>query len=381
MYISAFPTLTVQQIIASPIRTQVPFQSLKMWGFGRSAIYAAVRALNMRSTEAILMPAYHCGVEVEVVRRAGVDVVFYDLRKDGSVDIEDLRSRCDGRTRAIFLIHYYGFPQPMEPIQALCRERGLYLVEDCAHAFLSSFNGKWLGKFGDAAIYSIRKSLPVPDGGALLINNPRLRVSPPRELPNRRTTARATTLLFLEGVRMHAPGWVAACTQGFLKLGRWLLGAAKTTTGSATLGMVVPSAWEFLPSMGNLGMSRFSRRVLKRADFKSIIQERRNNYTALAAAIKDIPGLEVWSGELSEGVCPLVLPIRVSKRGRLREGLARRGIGTYVMGDPIHPSVPREDFPISALLSAQILGLPVHQDIRPPHIEYMAETLRLLQAR
>lgn len=329
------------------------------------------------------MPAYHCGVEVEAARGAGASVVFYDLRKDGSIDMEDLRSRCDGRTRAIFLIHYYGFPQPMEPIQALCRERGFYLLEDCAHAFLSSYSGQWLGTFGDAAIFSIRKSLPVPDGGALLINNPKLRVSPPQEqeFPNRRTTARTATLLFLEGVRMHAPGWVAACTQEFMKLGWWLLRAAKATTGSATLGMFVPSVMGFSQTMANLGMSTFSHRILKRVDFYEVIQKRRTNYTVLAAAIKGIPELEVWSEELPGGVCPHVLPILVSKRDRLREALARRGIGTYVMGDPIHPSVPREDFPISALLSAQILGLPVHQDVRPSHIEYMAETLRRLLAR
>ena len=113
----------------------------------------------------------------------------------------------------------------------------------------------------------------------------------------------------------------------------------------------------------------------------AVIQQRRANYAALTAAIKDIPGLDVWSEELPEGVCPLVLPIRVAQRNRLRDALARRGIGTYVMGDPLHPSVPREDFPISSLLAAQVLGLPIHQDVRPPHIDYMAETLRRFLAR
>lgn len=378
VYISAFPSLRLRHFRrASPARLEL-FQPLQWWGYGRSALYACIQALRLDGSESILMPAYHCGVEIEVANYCGLNVVFYDVRADGSVDVEELRSRLDQRTRAVILIHYYGFPQYIEPILRLCREREIFLIEDCAHALLSRYHGYWLGTFGDATIFSLAKSVPVPDGGALLINNPKLTPVAPRSRPSHRTTLRNATLLALDGAKMNGAPWMNGGARWASKLGRSALRALKASSRSKSFGIVAPSDWEFSPSLADLMMSRLSHRILKNIDFAPIVEKRRRNYVALSRLIKDVPGVELWREELPKGVCPLVLPIRVERRDALREKLAERGIGTYAMGASLHPSVPKEEFPSAARLSEQVLGLPIHQDVRSHHIDYMADTLRAL---
>ena len=81
------------------------------------------------------------------------------------------------------LIHYLGFPGPVQEVRALCQRRGLALIEDCAHALFSRLGDRSLGTFGDLAIFSPWKSLPLPDGGLLRVNDVRLS-------PRCRSTAR-----------------------------------------------------------------------------------------------------------------------------------------------------------------------------------------------
>ena len=55
---------------------------------------------------------------------------------------DDLESRIGPRTRAILVVHLYGFPVDMQPLLALARERGLVVVEDCSHAHGATLDGR-----------------------------------------------------------------------------------------------------------------------------------------------------------------------------------------------------------------------------------------------
>ncbi len=73
------------------------------------------------------------------------------------------------RTRAIVVIHEYGHPHPQ--LGKLCetaRDRGIPLIEDCAYSFDSTLDGVPLGSFGDFAVFSLSKVLPVSAGGVLV---------------------------------------------------------------------------------------------------------------------------------------------------------------------------------------------------------------------
>jgi len=81
-----------------------------------------------------------------------------------------------GNTKAVLAYHQYGFPQKMDIIAEFCSRKGLYLIEDCAHAFYSSFEGQRLGTFGNAAIFSFSKFFPSILGGGLVSGDKELLV-------------------------------------------------------------------------------------------------------------------------------------------------------------------------------------------------------------
>ena len=77
------------------------------------------------------------------------------------------------RTRAILVIHEYGYPHPhLDELIQTARERRIPLIEDCAHSLDSSTDDAPLGSFGDFAIFSLSKVLPVPAGGILASGAP-----------------------------------------------------------------------------------------------------------------------------------------------------------------------------------------------------------------
>ena len=127
----------------------------------------------------ILMPAYigqspreGSGV-FDPIRQTKSNYVFYKLKDNLQVDIEDVEVKINAdNIRAILLIHYFGFPQKeIFRIKELCARNNVILIEDCAHTLTSSVAGKKLGDIGDFAFYSLHKLLACEDGGCLQVNN------------------------------------------------------------------------------------------------------------------------------------------------------------------------------------------------------------------
>jgi dTDP-4-amino-4,6-dideoxygalactose transaminase len=113
------------------------------------------------------------------VLAAGGMPVFGDCRRDdlclSLAEVERLIERKD--PAAVFLVHIGGhiaFDAPA--IAALCRDRGVRLIEDCAHAHGASWNDRRPGTFGDAGIYSLyaTKTISTGEGGVLVSRHPQL---------------------------------------------------------------------------------------------------------------------------------------------------------------------------------------------------------------
>ena len=72
--------------------------------------------------------------------------------------------------KVILAVHYFGFSSKIQSLVELCNAHEVKVIEDCSHSFLTSIGGEPVGSFGHVAIFSMRKTLPVYDGGALRIN-------------------------------------------------------------------------------------------------------------------------------------------------------------------------------------------------------------------
>src|SRR5262249_14275549 len=101
-----------------------------------------------------------------------LQVDFYSTKRDCTVDLLDIIGRITPTTRALLVVHYFGFPQGIHELREICKRHQIALIEDCAHVLCGDIDGQPLGSFGDAAIFSWRKFLPIYDGGELVINRP-----------------------------------------------------------------------------------------------------------------------------------------------------------------------------------------------------------------
>src|SRR5262249_39357721 len=97
----------------------------------------------------------------------------YPVGTRWTLDPEEIERRITPRTRGILMTHFAGFPGPASQLRALADRHGLVLIEDCAQALLSVDGEVPVGTTGDAAIFSLRKTLPVPHGGALVFTGRR----------------------------------------------------------------------------------------------------------------------------------------------------------------------------------------------------------------
>jgi len=194
------------------------------WAFtGRVALYHGVRTLNLPAQSTILVPAYHQGVEIDALLASGHTLRYYRVGEQLRIDLADVEQRLDDTVSALYVIHYFGFAQPLEPIRRLCASRRLKLIEDCALSLFSRDNGTWLGSVGDLAIFSVYKTLPLPHGGFVVTKSER----PTKALP---PAPRVSTFvqmgdLLQQGLRASGWGqldaWAVRTSRQFAKMIRW----------------------------------------------------------------------------------------------------------------------------------------------------------------
>lgn len=330
----------------------------------RNAIYHLVRSLGIASNQTVLVPAYHHGNEVRAIRAAGASVRFYPITRTLDPDLDALRKLCRSDVRALFVIHYLGWPQPIEELLSLCRERGLVLIEDCALALFSKTNGRPLGSFGDYAIYCLYKTLPLPHGGLLVQNTRVLKELAELELDpcGFASVAGRHAELTLDWLRSRANGAGKALAELKRMTGRALsaLGVRRLPVGDT--GFDLDSV--------NIGMSPSSSSLLHRFDYDAIPRKRREHFLFLHRKLAGRATL--LEKDLAEGVCPLFFPLLVPDKRAAAEALRQRGIGAVEFWNEGDPEAGREAFPQVQFLRDHLLELPIHQELTPPHLEYMA---------
>ena len=300
------------------------------------------------------MPSFHCGVEVQAAIDAGLEVGFYRIQPDLTMDLQDLAAKLDAKPGPVLAIHYFGFGQPgIESLAELCRRAGVALIEDCAHALFSRHAGRELGEFAPLAIFSLRKTLPLLEGGALKVNAPF--DAPPQGgfsvAPYRLYLKYAARACLGEGLAASYRRW------------RWGGDANEPTPPSLERDRYEDR------------LSALSRRLAAAADPSSVVDRRRRNWAALDARLA---GAGKVFETLPDGVCPLFLPIWVAERGPVMRRLAALGVETFLFGAFSHPRMDSAAFPEAERLREEILCLPVHDQLTERSLDHMAAALGAL---
>ncbi|MCB0393892.1 MAG: DegT/DnrJ/EryC1/StrS family aminotransferase [Bdellovibrionales bacterium] len=122
---------------------------------GTSAITAALRVLGVGPGDEVILPTNTFFATAEAVVEVGGKPVLCECKDSNySVDVIDLESRINSRTRAIMPVHLYGLPAEMDELEKVAKAKGLYLIEDSAQAHLAKYKGRSVGTFGDFATFS-----------------------------------------------------------------------------------------------------------------------------------------------------------------------------------------------------------------------------------
>jgi perosamine synthetase len=365
-----FPSVGKAQFFALPSRSTYYL----FWA--RNAIYHGLRALNVRAGENVLVPSYHCTSVVEPILQYGGDVKFYNVGLDLQPDIDDIEKKIDAKTRVVLVIHYFGFPQPIVKIKEFCQERGLYLIEDCAHVLQGrTEEGIVLGTSGDISIFSWRKFLPVYDGGQLVINNPALKLDSRWDSGSPLFTLKiAKNLLdkLMEDSNSRLVKQIAKLSHTPSAIFRRVAAAngydrSISTVNSYDLDFDLASA--------NLKMSGLSQYIMGNTDIGDVADKRRRNYRLLAEAIKPMEGVRALYPSLPNYTVPWVFPLLTYGVENLHLRLREQRIPATNWSGVIHRSLLLNRFPDARVLYDNIVFLPIHQSLQEYEIETMLRVL------
>lgn len=141
---------------------------------GTVALHLALLALGIGPGDEVIVPTLTYIAAVNAIRYTGATPVFVDsLTATWQMDPQDVEQKLSARTRAIMAVHIYGHPCDMEALGALAKERGIFLIEDCAEAFGSRYGNQHVGTFGDIATFSFfgNKTITTGEGGMVVTSD------------------------------------------------------------------------------------------------------------------------------------------------------------------------------------------------------------------
>ena len=369
IFVPAFPTLAPEMLLRRREASRhYPFSSptVRYFYFARNAIWHTVKMLGLDRGE-VLAPAYHHGVEIESLLDAGARVKFYRIGRKFDVDLDDVERKISSRTTALYLTHFAGFPGPVREMKRLAEKHALPLIEDCALSLFSMDGDRPLGLTGEVAIFCLYKVLPVPNGGALVINGPDRSGLPELPPPPLSSTFSLLSSSLLRNVALRGgkPG---------RRLRKVALGLGKKSLKAAHIAPVLTGTQHFDRAHLNLGISGLTRQIALGQDVARIIARRRRNYLFLLEQLRDLS--EPMFATLPAGVVPLFYPMLVDDNRSTVEKLIARGIEAVDFWRDFHPACPAAEFPEVATLRRRMMEVPCHQDLTLPTMAKIAACVR-----
>jgi len=314
-----------------------------------TALHLALLAAGVGPGDEVVLPAFTFVATAAAVMYAGATPVFADIVSlaDPSLDPAEVEALIGERTKAVIAVHYAGYAAPVDRLAAICEQRGLALIEDCAHAPSATLGGRRLGSFGLAGAFSFfsNKVLAIGEGGALLSDD--------------------------EG---------AAAQARLQRSQAMTAGTAERHTGRASGYDVTALGFNYRMDdpRAALLLSR-----MRRLDDE--IERRRELTRAYRERLRDIDGVALTYADeqVAESSCYMlaVMLAEADRRDDVRLALRERGVQTTVMYPGIHRfSAYRERFggvelPRTELAAASQLTLPLFPHLTDGQLDRVVTSL------
>ena len=133
---------------------------------GTVALELALYALGIGPGDEVVVPSRTFIASASCAVMRGAKPVVADIDPvSQNITAETIARVLSPRTKAIVAVHLAGWPCDMDPIKKLARDRGLYVIEDCAQAHGATYKGKKVGSLGDVAAFSFCQDKIMTTGG------------------------------------------------------------------------------------------------------------------------------------------------------------------------------------------------------------------------
>ncbi|WP_317984441.1 DegT/DnrJ/EryC1/StrS family aminotransferase [Bacillus cabrialesii] len=320
---------------------------------GTAALHMALLALGIGEGDEVIVPSFTFCSSVNVILHVGATPVFADICEDDlCIDPEDVRQKLSPRTKAVIAVHFAGYPANLDELSSICKENGLYLIEDAAHALGTRYKGKMIGTHGDAVCFSFyaTKNITTGEGGALILKDEEA----------------------AERARLY--GWHGITKNAWNRYGE---------KGSWRYDVLLPgfkyNMTDIQAALGLVQLKRAAEIQEKRTRIANYYASELTNQSKRAELpLTDIPSHITHSWHL--------FILRVKKRGEMErdqfiENMKAKHIGLSVHFIPVHMHpYYKEHFPaklpVTERIFPEIVSLPLYSQLSKENCQYIVQSIK-----
>ncbi len=144
---------------------------------GTVALHIALLALGIGKDDDVIVPTFTYIASVNAIQYTGAKPIFVDSNPvTWQIDPKKIEEKISEKTKAIMAVHIYGHPCDMDELSKIANKYNLFIIEDCAEAIGTYYNGKHAGTFGHISTFSFfgNKAITTGEGGMVCTNDDNL---------------------------------------------------------------------------------------------------------------------------------------------------------------------------------------------------------------
>ena len=349
MYIPVSPTLS-PLVALRALFLSAKFKnnsSIQYFSHARGGLIEAIKLIaiskSIQGKLKIWLPAYICDTVPIALIDQSIEVAYYPV-ESLEPDYLGMKNLNLSVNDFFLLVHYFGFMISAQDALEFCNANHLVMIEDCAHSISRNIKRGAIGSTGAAAIFGMRKILPVPNGGILRTNLGITTTEQSRE------SIRVTSI-YRKPMKMVA--------QWFLKS----LGISWSHSIDKDVYQTMQHNYYYFNFLEPI--SKASLKIMNALNLTRIIESRRLNYSIVLKELSGINSIQVPKSLqlVNEEIVPWIFFFYHENSNYLINTLIANGVAASSF-----PTLPLDIYrnvkwPRENLMYERSVSLPIHQDI------------------
>lgn len=352
--------------------------SLSHFSRARYALCEAYRQCDVGPGGGLMAPAYHCRSMLDPAISLGANVIFYRLNSDLSVDLNALATtleKCQHPVKALLATHYFGYTRNLAPINRLCEQFAISLIEDCSHVLVVDSDRKTpsdadnrMGTSGRFCVASPYKFFSCEDGGTLWAN--------PAQHPLSHKQRRPPLVHEIRGwlrasrhARANQPRPDATTLPDQIKA---LMGHP-THAGHDGEVRDAHTSRQYVDADAQFQSLAGSRWIMRHTNKARLIDRRRLHYQQWLNATAGLPHCRALLPQLPQDVIPYAFPLYLEQPATHFYLLKMLGVPMWRWDD-----LPASTCPVAADLRLKLVHLPCHQELTAEQMLWMTSAVQLV---